>query len=224
MPSGHKWKQPGLYSSINWDFPPSFCDTDTVFQKCSRPPATTSAGGKKRSASEGGREGETELTQTGWSRLHVLRLWQSKLLRCSRRRRRTRVAAVQAHSHEHQPRNFKAWTYGYYLINGNQKKKQMTEITTVELLGSLFGMAIKFTGSEDLTKMVIFLASSYLSTSLEAVKPSWAQRERMKASCSCPRKTKPTRWRRGGWGGQHCRKPTPSTTDITQTRDFQKDP
>lgn len=41
----------------------------------------------------------------------------------------------------------------------------MTEITTVELLGSLFGMAIKFTGSEDLTIMLIFLASSYLSTS-----------------------------------------------------------
>lgn len=48
----------------------------------------------------------------------------------------------------------------------------MTEITTVELLGSLFGMAIKLTGSEDLTIMLIFLASSYLSTSLEAVKPS----------------------------------------------------
>lgn len=120
---------------------------------------------EKKKECERAREGETELTQTGWSRLHVLRLGQSKLLRCSRRRRRTRVAAAQAHSREHQPRNFKAWTDCYYSINGNQKKPQMTEITTVELLGSLFGMAIKFTGSEDLTIMLIFLASSYLSTS-----------------------------------------------------------
>lgn len=133
----------GLHASINAaGTSSSSCDTDTVFKNAAarRRPRLQQGGGKKKKAKKSSaREGEKEQSQAGWSRLHLLRLWQSKLELFQKRAKEETDGAAQ--SRQCQALNL-------LKVHLLYKKMEMIEIITVELLASSVGMVVKFAVSE----------------------------------------------------------------------------